>query len=158
MIILNRFLEKNIIAVMHFLTNVVVGVLICAPFQVLMSLQQLQADETEAEEFLGSSYDEVDSIVLHRFFSQTANKVGTKLLSFSPRSHDSESSIQSRRQAWNNLCSTLVAIGKPITIPSPLPLGSNEHPAYLEFMYRNDHRNVDQMRELFFLTPTSKVN
>jgi hypothetical protein len=49
-------------------------------------------------------------------------------------------------------------MGQPIMIPPPLPLASNEHPAYLEFMRRNDHRNIDSMRELFYLIPNSKVN
>jgi len=107
---------------------------------------------------LGSSYDEADSIVLHHFFNQSADKVGKELLGFSRQSPDAESSAQSGKRTWDNLCSTLVEMGQPITIPPPLPLSSNEHPAYLEFMRRNDHRNIDSMRDLFYLTPTPKVN
>jgi len=49
-------------------------------------------------------------------------------------------------------------MGQPLVIPPPLTLASNEHSAYLEFMRRNDHRNIDSMRDLFHLTPAPKVN
>lgn len=49
-------------------------------------------------------------------------------------------------------------MGQPLVIPPPLPLVSTEHPRYLEFMRRNDHRNIDSMRELFYPTPTPRVH
>lgn len=118
----------------------------------------MREDEDETEEFIGSSYDEADLIVLHRFFSQAADKVGKELLSFSRQSPDAETSVQSGKRTWDNLCSTLVEMGQPLVIPPPLSLASNEHPAYLEFMRRNDHRNIDSMRDLFYLTLTQRVN
>lgn len=138
MMILNDFLEENILRVTQFLSDVV-------------TLPEY--DQEEAEEWHGSSYDEADAIVLHRFFHRFADKVGKELLGFSRMSMDDEAS-QTGKQTWDNLCSTLVEMGQPVTIPPPSKDMISQHQLYQEFMRTHEHRSKDLVRDLFYALPT----
>ncbi|KAG8870177.1 Ras GTPase activating protein ira2 [Serendipita sp. 405] len=139
MVVLNPFLEDNILSVTHFLSEVV-------------TLPEY--DQEEPEEWHGTSYDEADSIVLHRFFHRSADKVGKELLSFTRLSTD-DGGNQTGKQTWDNLCSTLVEMGQPITIPPPSKELASNHSFYQEFMRNNEHRPVEPVRDLFITLPTA---
>lgn len=138
MMVLNTFLEDNILSVTHFLSEVV-------------TLPEYDVDEPE--EWHGASYDEADSIVLHRFFHLSADKVGKELLSFS-RVNAEEEGIQTGKQTWDNLCSTLVEMGQPVIISPPSKEIAAQHMLYQEFMHTHEHRPVDHVKELFAPLPT----
>ncbi|KAG8833280.1 Ras GTPase activating protein ira2 [Serendipita sp. 399] len=137
MVVLNPFLEDNILSVTHFLSEVV-------------TLPEY--DHEEPEEWHGTSYDEADSIVLHRFFHRSADKVGKELLSFARLSTD-EGGNQTGKQTWDNLCSTLVEMGQPITIPPPSKELASNHLFYQEFMRANEHRSIEPVKDLFIALP-----
>lgn len=100
-----------------------------------------------------SSYDEADSIVLHRFFHHSADKVGKELLGFSRLSTEDETG-QTGKQTWDNLCSTLVEMGQPVLIPPPSKDISAHHLLFQEFMRAHEHKSVDLVRDLFRALPT----
>ena len=112
--------------------------------------------EPDRAELLGNSYDEADSIILHRFFIDHADKVGKELLSFA-RQLD-ESTAQGGKRTWDMLCSSLVEMGAPIGVPRSAKADLAHHAAYLDFMHRNGHRNTDSIRHIFVDTNTPKVS
>jgi hypothetical protein len=110
-------------------------------------------DPEDSEEWHSSSYDKADSIVLHRFFHQSADKVGKELLSFSRLSNEDVDG-QTGKQTWDNLCSTLVEMGQPVLIPPPTKESSARHMLYQDFMRVHEQRPVDLVRDLFVNLPT----
>ena len=110
-------------------------------------------DPEDSEEWHSSPYDAADSIVLHRFFHHSADKVGKELLSFSRLSNE-DADGQTGKQTWDNLCSTLVEMGQPILIPPPSNQLSAHHALYQDFMRAHEQRPVDLVRDLFVNLPT----
>ncbi|PVG03445.1 hypothetical protein CPB86DRAFT_723065 [Serendipita vermifera] len=141
MMVLNPFLEDNIWGVTQFLSEVVT-----VP----------EYDFEEGDDWHGPSYDEADSIVLHRFFHHSADKVGKELLSFSRMSNEEEGS-QTGKRTWDNLCSTLVELGQPALISPPTKEPSTRHILFMEFMRMHENRSVDSVQDLFVMlsTPSS---
>jgi hypothetical protein len=78
------------------------------------------------------------------------------LLSFS-RFNSEEDGIQTGKQTWDNLCSTLVEMGQPVIISPPSKDSSTQHQLYQEFMHAHEHRSVDLVKDLFVLLPSSAV-
>ena len=100
------------------------------------------------------SYDDTDTIVLHRFFEKHADKIGKELLSSSKAAAEKstpESEVQAAngKRAWDALCAALVELGQPLESPKMSTLSSREHPAYLELMARCDRRDTTTVQDLF---------
>ncbi|KAI0306901.1 hypothetical protein B0F90DRAFT_1915023 [Multifurca ochricompacta] len=109
----------------------------------------LNDEEKDSHEWKGVTYDDTDTIVLHRFFSKHADKVGKELLSFLKPSIEGDASAINGKRAWDALCSALVDLGQPIEVPRLSILSSLEHREYLDLMARYDRADVTAVRDIF---------
>jgi hypothetical protein len=107
---------------------------------------------------LGTTYDDTDTIVLHRYFEKHADKIGKELLSFlKPGATQPDPVAIEGKAAWGELCGALVDLGQPLDVPALSPLTTEEHGDYLELVTRSQHRNVDSVRPIFIEACSSKV-
>ncbi|KAI0638553.1 hypothetical protein C8Q77DRAFT_1047292 [Trametes polyzona] len=140
MVILNDFLKENIITVTKFLSEI--------------NKYVPPSAEDEADEWLERTYDETDTIILHRFFEKHADKIGKELLSSSKVSAEkmtpeAEAAAANGKRAWDALCAALVDLGQPLESPKLSQLTSREHREYLDLMLRCDRRDTTVVQELF---------
>ncbi len=110
--------------------------------------------EDEADEWLERTYDETDTIILHRFFEKHADKIGKELLSSSKVSAEkmtpeAEAAAANGKRAWDALCAALVDLGQPLESPKLSMFNSREHREYLDLMMRCDRRDTNTVQELF---------
>jgi hypothetical protein len=112
--------------------------------------------EDEPDEWLGTSYDDSDNLVLHRFFDRHADKIGKELLSFSSTESDSEA-VLAGTDAWRDVCALLVEVGSPVELPKLSHLSSDEHPEFQDLQERHKYRNTDSVSGIFFETSSPRV-
>ncbi|KAJ7034157.1 hypothetical protein C8F04DRAFT_582650 [Mycena alexandri] len=139
MVPLNAFLQDNIASVTRFLSE--------------LNKYQAPTSEEETDEWLGTTSDDTDIIVLHRYFHKHADKIGKELLSLSKPS-DNDPSAVSGKHAWDELCGLLVELGTPLDIPKLSSAASHVHRDYLDLMNRHLHRSTDSVKEIFLETDT----
>lgn len=163
MSILNPFLEKKIMEVFTFLSDLSVRVELCssllrpADSAVQRYNPSLHDEEKDSHEWKGVTYDDTDTIVLHRFFSKHADKVGKELLSIMKPSAEGDSSAINGKRAWDALCSALVDLGQPIEVPRLSAMSSLEHREYLDLMARYDRADLAAVRDIFLEAGAGKV-
>ncbi|KAJ7724736.1 hypothetical protein DFH07DRAFT_1066990 [Mycena maculata] len=143
MVPLNTFLQANIASVTRFLSE--------------LNKYQAPNPEEESDEWLGTTSDDTDIIVLHRYFHKHADKIGKELLSLSKPS-DNDPSVVSGKHAWDELCGLLVELGTPLDIPKLSSASSHDHRDYIDLMTRHAHRNTDSVKGIFLETDTPKDN
>lgn len=114
-------------------------------------------EEKDSHEWKSITYDDTDTIVLHRFFSKHADKVGKELLSFMKPSAEGDPSAINGKRAWDALCSALVDLGQPIEVPRLSAMSSSEHREYLDLVARYDRADVTAVRDIFVETSVGKV-
>lgn len=149
MVILNDFLKDNIVTVTKFLSEI--------------NKYAPPGPEDEADEWLERTYDDTDTIVLHRFFEKHADKIGKELLSSSKVSAEkmtpeAETHAANGKRAWDALCAALVELGQPLESPKMSTLTSREHREYLDLMARCDRRDTTTVQELFVEGVTPQVS
>ena len=126
---------------------------------VIQKYSAAAAVDDESDEWLGTTADDTDTIVLHRFFSKYNDKIGKELLSQSkPANEEDDSVAMEAREAWGSLCTALVDIGKPLEVPQLSRLPRSEHGGYIDLMTRYAHRNSDSIREIFVETSMPHVS
>ncbi|EIN11059.1 hypothetical protein PUNSTDRAFT_51619 [Punctularia strigosozonata HHB-11173 SS5] len=142
MVSLNGYLADNIVHVTRYLND----------------LHKYSAISTEEDddEWLGTTYDDTDTVVLHRFFEKHADKIGKELLSLPPGMAQPDSAAVENKVAWTDLCGALVDLGQPLDVPSLSPNSTIDHRDFLELMARSQHRNVDSVREIFIDASSSE--
>ncbi|KAG5352330.1 hypothetical protein C0989_002775 [Termitomyces sp. Mn162] len=133
MVVLNQFLKANITTVTRFLGDI---------------SKTLPAAEAH-DQWLGTTSDDTDIIVLHRFFDKHADKIGKELLSLSRASTDPEASTINGKRAWDGLCALLVDHGAPLKVPVLSALPHHEHPEYLALMSRYAGKDTSQVENIF---------
>ena len=163
MSILNPFLQAKIMEVFKFLSELSVRI----EFEFLISwlpnstIQRYSPstsdEEKDSHEWKSITYDDTDTIVLHRFFSKHADKVGKELLSFMKPSAEGDPSAINGKRAWDALCSALVDLGQPIEVPRLSAMSSSEHREYLDLVARYDRADVTAVRDIFVETSVGKV-
>ncbi|KAF8506037.1 hypothetical protein F5888DRAFT_1937943 [Russula emetica] len=137
MSILNPFLQERVVHVFKFLSE-------------LSRYNPSSNDEDrDSYEWKSVTYDDTDTIVLHRFFSKHADKVGKELLSFMKPSAEGDPSTINGKRAWDVLCSALVDLGQPIEVPRLSAMSSLEHREYLDLVARYDRADVTAVRDIF---------
>ncbi|KAF8076811.1 hypothetical protein FPV67DRAFT_1605221 [Lyophyllum atratum] len=136
MVVLNSFLKANITNVTRFLSDLT---------------KPLHSQE-ENDQWVGTTSDDTDIIVLHRFFDKHADKIGKELLSLSKPSTEGDSTAVSGKRAWDGLCALLVDLGPPLEIPRPSTLPHHMHPDYIDLMTRYAGRNISQVEDIFLET------
>ena len=161
MSILNPFLESKIMEVLKFLSEL--SVCVRPLFYVHSSYGYAQRydttpnEEKDSHEWKSITYDDTDAIVIHRFFSKHADKVGKELLSFLKPSAEGDASAINGKRAWDALCSALVDLGQPIEVPR-LPVSSSaEHREYLNLVAQYDRADVTAVRDIFVEASSGKV-
>jgi hypothetical protein len=112
----------------------------------------------DADEWLGLTYDDTDTIVLHRFFEKHADKVGKELLSLSRPTSDSDTSTVSGKRAWDSLCAALVDLGQPMEVPQASTVTSDKHQEFKALMSRFAHRDASLVEQFFVESPPSDVS
>ncbi|KAG5648701.1 hypothetical protein DXG03_000048 [Asterophora parasitica] len=143
MVVLNPFLKANITNVTRFLSE--------------LSKSAPSATPDDSDQWLGTTSDDTDIIVLHRFFDKHADKIGKELLSLSKPSTDGDASVLSGKRAWDGLCALLVDLGPPLEIPRPSHLTHHVHPEYLDLMARCAGRDTREVEDIFLETGVSLV-
>ncbi|RDB19915.1 Neurofibromin [Hypsizygus marmoreus] len=138
MVVLNTFLKENITNVTRFLSEI--------------SKYSPSTVEEETDQWLGTTSDDTDIIVLHRFFDKHADKIGKELLSLSKPSTNGDSSAISGKRAWDGLCALLVDLGPPLEVPRPSPLPSAIHREYNDLMARCSDRRTKEVEDIFLET------
>jgi hypothetical protein len=163
MSVLNPFLQSKIMDVFKFLSELSVRIESCSPlYDFTNSIVQrynpsLNDEDKDSHEWKGVTYDDTDTIVLHRFFSKHADKVGKELLSFMKPSAEGDPSTINGKRAWDALCSALVDLGQPIEVPRLSAMSSLEHREYLDLVARYDRADVTAVRDIFVETGAGKV-
>ncbi|KAI6130277.1 hypothetical protein EDD16DRAFT_1541379 [Pisolithus croceorrhizus] len=137
MVVLNDFLKENITNVTRYLSEV--------------NKYSAAAAEEQSSEWLGTSADDTDTIVLHRFLDKHADKIGKELLSYVKPSSEENSTVGAKR-AWDQLCSLLVELQEAPEVPRFSQSPSREHRDFISLMNRCAHRSVDSVREVFVPT------
>jgi hypothetical protein len=117
----------------------------------------LNDEDKDSHEWKGVTYDDTDTIVLHRFFSKHADKVGKELLSLMKPSAEGDPSTINGKRAWDALCSALVDLGQPIEVPRLSAMSSLDHREYLDLVSRYDRADVAAVRDIFVETSAGKV-
>ncbi|KAF7329572.1 Ras-GAP domain-containing protein [Mycena kentingensis (nom. inval.)] len=140
MVPLNAFLADNIAIVTRFLSE--------------LNKYQPNAEDEDADEWLGTTSDDTDIIVLHRFFHKHADKIGKELLSIS-KPTESDPTAMSGKHAWDELCGLLVELGTPLDIPKLSSASSDQHRDYIDLMARHAHRSTDSVKDIFIETDTA---
>jgi hypothetical protein len=113
--------------------------------------------EEEVDEWLGTTSDDTDFIVLHRFFDKHADKIGKELLSLSKSSTEGDVAAVNGKLAWDGLCALLVDLGTPLEPPQLSSSTSSDHRDYIGLMSRFAYRNTTPIQEIFVETNVSKV-
>ncbi|KAH9981838.1 hypothetical protein BJV74DRAFT_778311 [Russula compacta] len=144
MSVLNPFLQSKIMDVFTFLS------------ELSRYNPSPNDEERDLHEWKSVSYDDTDTIVLHRFFSKHADKVGKELLSFMKPSAEGDPSAINGKRAWDVLCSALVDLGQPIEVPRLSAMSSMEHREYLDLVARYDRADVTAVRDIFVETAAGK--
>lgn len=114
------------------------------------------ANEDEGDEWLGTTADDTDTIVLHRFYAKHGDKIGKDLLSQGKLPNDDDNS-QGGKDVWIQLCAALMDIGDPLEVPQPSPFICSDHEEYIDLMSRHQHRNTDHVKDIFVETPMPQV-
>ena len=117
----------------------------------------LQRPSDEEDEWGGTTSDDTDIIVLHRFFDKHADKIGKELLSISKPTEGDSSAIHGKR-AWDALCTLLVDLGPPLEAPRPSVLSAGNHPEYLNLMARFANRSTEAVHDIFVETDAESVS
>ncbi|KAI6152285.1 hypothetical protein BKA82DRAFT_4387651 [Pisolithus tinctorius] len=133
MVGLNEFLKANITNVTRYLSEV--------------NKYSAAAAEEQSSEWLGTSADDTDTIVLHRFLDKHADKIGKELLSYVKPNE--ETSTVGAKRAWDQLCSLLVELQEAPEVPRFSQLPSREHRDFIGLMNRCAHRSIESVREVF---------
>lgn len=108
-------------------------------------------DETN-DNWLGTTSDDTDVVVLHRYFHKHADKIGKELLSLSKPSTNGENPAIHGKRAWDGLCALLVDLGPPMDVPRLAIADSTQHREYLELMSKMENRDTSPIEELFLET------
>ncbi|CCM02314.1 uncharacterized protein FIBRA_04405 [Fibroporia radiculosa] len=144
---LNDFLKANIVNVTRFLSE--------------LNKYVPSGPEDEPEEWLNTTYDDTDTIVLHRFFEKYADKIGKELLTVSKPpveklTPQAEAHVANGKRVWDALCASLVELGQPLEAARITTASSQEHREYLDLMERFKHRDTTPVQGLFVeaLCPT----
>ncbi|KZT29450.1 hypothetical protein NEOLEDRAFT_1128208 [Neolentinus lepideus HHB14362 ss-1] len=140
--VLNDFLKANIVNVTRFLSEV--------------NKYSATGTDDDPNEWLGVTYDDSDTVILHRFFEKHGDKVGKDLLSLQKPQAEADASAINGKRAWNTLCSALVDLGSPFEVPRLSPWISTEHRDYLDLMARYAVRSTEPVRDLFVDVPVPK--
>lgn len=140
MVALNPFLKENISNVTRFLSEIS-----------KLPPTSTTADD-ENDQWLGTTSDDTDLIVLHRFFDKHADKIGKELLSLSKPSGEGDPSAINGKRAWDGLCALLVDLGSPLEVPRPSSLPCSDHKEYLDLMARYARRDTASVEEIFLET------
>jgi hypothetical protein len=162
MSILNPFLQTKIMDVFKFLSELSVRVEFFVASRFPNSVVQRYSpppndEEKDSHEWKSVTYDDTDTIVLHRFFSKHADKVGKELLSFMKPSAEGDPSAINGKRAWDALCSALVDLGQPIEVPRLSAMSSSDHREYLDLVARYDRNDVTAVRDIFVEAGVGKV-
>ncbi|KAH7343309.1 hypothetical protein B0J17DRAFT_171910 [Rhizoctonia solani] len=142
---LNNLLEANIVPLARFLNEVI--------------HHRPPPQPAETEEWLGMTHDEVDQMVLHRYFSDHVDKIGKDLLIASrPGSFQANDTVAGKRQ-WDKLVNVLVELGQPAEVPMLSRSTAEDHMLYKPFMRSQSHRTPDaSIREMFIQAPGAKTS
>ncbi|KAF8681504.1 GTPase-activator protein for Ras-like GTPases [Rhizoctonia solani] len=142
---LNNLLEANIVPLARFLNEVI--------------RYQQPPEEEYIEEWLGTTYDEVDQMVLHRYFSDNVDKIGKDLLIASKVAHSQTSDTVAGKRQWDKLVNVLVELGQPVEVPMLSRSTAEDHLIYKPFMRSQAHRTPDaSIRDMFIQAPGAKIN
>ncbi|KAH7916805.1 hypothetical protein BJ138DRAFT_1121610 [Hygrophoropsis aurantiaca] len=132
---LNVFLKANITNITRYLSEV--------------NKYSAAAADEESSEWLGTTSDDTDTIVLHRFLDKHADKIGKELLSYAKPGTDGSSASMGAKRAWDDLCELLVELQKAPEVPRLSHLPCSEHRDYIDLMNRCAHRSIDAVRDIF---------
>ncbi|KAF8524568.1 hypothetical protein BU17DRAFT_84597 [Hysterangium stoloniferum] len=144
MTILNHFMQDGIFRITRFHSD----------------LLKPNPDERspKPDEPLGSSYDEADAVILHRFFQRYMDKIGRVLLGLSRMSNSHEdTAVSSGKRAWDDVCHLLVETNHAMSGPTLSDNPASQHAIFRALMVKHGHRNMDSVREIFQSAMASTV-
>lgn len=108
-----------------------------------------------------TTYDDTDTIVLHRFLEKHADKVGKELLSTAKPSEkttpQTEASAANGKRIWDALCAALVELGSPLETPRLSNATTRDHHEYLDLMARYEHRDMGSMQDILVEASTPSL-
>ncbi|KAG1876130.1 hypothetical protein C8R48DRAFT_830907 [Suillus tomentosus] len=137
MLCLNEFLGVNIKGITRYLSEV-------------NKFSSTAIDE-ESTEWLGTTADDTDTIVLHRFLDKHADKIGKKLLSYAKlnASGEEDASTANAKSAWEHLCNLLVKLQEVHEVPHFSKLPRTEHREFIDLMNCCAHRSIESVQDIF---------
>jgi hypothetical protein len=100
---------------------------------------------------LGTTADDTDTVVLHRFLDKHADKIGKELLSYAKlnASGEEDASTANAKRAWDQLCNLLVELQEVPEVPRFSQLPSSEHREFIDLMSRCAHRSIESVQNIF---------
>ncbi|KAG1752509.1 uncharacterized protein EDB91DRAFT_1102988 [Suillus paluster] len=137
MVCLNEFLGVNITSITRYLSEV-------------NKFSSTAVDE-ESTEWLGTTADDTDTIVLHRFLDKHADKIGKELLSYAKLNAcgEEDASTANAKRAWDHLCNLLVELSEVPEVPRFSQLPRSEHREFIDLMNRCAHRSIESVQDIF---------
>jgi hypothetical protein len=159
MVVLNEYLREHIVTVTRYLSELNVGDTLDTNVHSTQRYPQKYIPpgrEDVEEEWLGTSFDESDVLVLHRFFDSHIDKIGKEILSVD-KAQDVNGTASAGATLWNDLCEALVELTQPGDVPKAPTVASNEHEPYLDLMERFANRSLEPVRDVFVEVPTEIV-
>jgi hypothetical protein len=100
---------------------------------------------------LGTTADDTDTIVLHRFLDKHADKIGKELLSYAKlnASGEEDASTANAKRAWDHLCNLLVELEVAPEAPRFSDHPRTEHREFIDLMNRCAHRSIESVQDIF---------
>lgn len=103
---------------------------------------------------MGTTADDTDTIVLHRFLDKHADKIGKELLSYTKlnASGEEDASTANAKCAWDHLCNLLVELEEVPKVPRFSKLPRTEHWEFTDLMNRCAHHIIESVQDIFVAT------
>lgn len=100
---------------------------------------------------MGTTADDTDTIVLHRFLDKHADKIGKELLSYAKlnASGEEDASTANAKHAWDHLCNLLVELEEVPKAPRFSDQPRTEHQEFIDLMNRCAHRSIESVQDIF---------
>lgn len=149
MVFLNPLLEFNIGPMTNFLEESFVSFPgIYVSLLKLFRVQISHSSEHTVDQWLGTTYDTTDSMILYTFFHRHHDEIGRILLS-GPSVSGTEPAAREPAAIWTQLCNILAELPPIIDLPNPDVPNFADNVEFQQFMMQNAHRNRDPVRHIF---------
>ncbi|GJJ07052.1 hypothetical protein Clacol_001251 [Clathrus columnatus] len=118
-------------------------------YQGLLTSSPAERNRIKSDELLGSSYDEADTIILHRFFQNYREKIGSLLLGPEVEPVAKRTKPANSKTIWNDVCNLLVDATSIMSSPTFSEKSSAQHSNFRTLYGRYAQASLEPVRGIF---------